>query len=556
VIDMRADETRAAPMAEPLDPPEPQGVADKHRRLHVASVLVLLTGIVLTVVLVAATQVAFETNEDRLLAQRTREAAAVLTASLPGIQTPLAAAAEVAEQDSTEQPSFERLMEPIVERGSPYVTASLWQPEETLQPVVVVGPEPKLANQPPEFIREVLDRSIAAPGLSVTGLLDGETPRLGYSYTASTGPIRFVAYAEAELPPNRTSVVPQEGSPFAGLNNAVYLGDREDMTSLLTATTSDLPFGGRRASEEVVFGDTTLLLVMSPIDDLGGQLLAALPWLVGLVGLVSTLGSTVLVERLLRRRDLADDLAAQNRRLYANQLSVARTLQHSLLPQQLPSMQGADFAARYVAGVAGLDIGGDWYDVVPVDGDRALIVIGDVSGRGLGAGTTMASLRFAIRAFASRGEGPATILNGLSQLLDVDRDGHFATVLCASVSLGDRSVTIANAGHPPPLLVDGEHVTFLATAVGPPIGVTADATYETVTHVLPAESTLLIFTDGLFERRGETIDAGLERLRGSVVHHSDLEGVLDTLIAAQIGSDPTHDDSALLGVRWTNIPTN
>ena len=132
-------------------------------------------------------------------------------------------------------------------------------------------------------------------------------------------------------------------------------------------------------------------------------------------------------------RDQADSLAEQNRELYTNQLSVARQLQQSLLPQRMPEIDGLEVSARYVPGVAGLDIGGDWYDVIDIDHERAIIVVGDVSGRGVEAGTLMASLRYAIRAFASRGDDPAAILAGLTRLLDLEQDGHFATVLCATV---------------------------------------------------------------------------------------------------------------------------
>ena len=182
--------------------------ADRHGApFHVASLLVLCVGILLTVVLVAASRAAFDGNEDRLLEQRTREAAAVLTAALPGIQTPLAASVEVAEQDSGDQAPFRRLMTPIVERQTPYVSASLWR-AGSLEPITVVGLEPRLQSESPAVIREFLERSVAAPGLSVIGLLDGDEPRLGYSFIASTGPIRFIAYAEGALPAERTSVVP------------------------------------------------------------------------------------------------------------------------------------------------------------------------------------------------------------------------------------------------------------------------------------------------------------------------------------------------------------
>jgi serine phosphatase RsbU (regulator of sigma subunit) len=227
---------------------------------------------------------------------------------------------------------------------------------------------------------------------------------------------------------------------------------------LLTATTPHLPLGGRRSSEAVDFGDRTLLLVMSPTTELGGRLLFILPWIIGALGLLATLGAATLTERLLRRRDEAEQLARDNARLYANQRSVAETLQHSLLPEILPHMPGVDLAFRYLPGASGVDIGGDWYDVIPLDDTRVMIVVGDVSGRGVRAGAVMASLRFAIRAFASQGDSPPVILAKLTRLVDVDHDDHFATVLCAIVDVAAHTLAIANAGHPNPLLLHGDVV--------------------------------------------------------------------------------------------------
>jgi serine phosphatase RsbU (regulator of sigma subunit) len=435
------------------------------------------------------------------------------------------------------------------------VSASLWRVDsDPLMPLEVVGEEPKLVSQPPAEIQSLLNRAATSNGLVVVGLLEGDDPRLGYAYTSNSGSVRYVAYAEGALPPGRISPAPTD-SAFAGVENAVYLGSSETDDTLLTASTESLPLSGRRAVESVPFGDSNLLLVMSPTTELGGRLLAMFPWLVGAVGALSTIAAATLVEMLLRRRDRADLLAEQNRQLYASQLSVSRTLQQSLLPQQLPDIPGLELTARYVPGVADLDIGGDWYDVIELDDQRVMLVVGDVSGRGLEAGTVMAQLRYAIRAFASRGEDPATILAGLTRLLDVIRDRHFATVLCAVVTVDQRTITIANAGHPAPMLLDASGVSFLVTDVGPPIGVDSSSAYSTVTHAFAPGSSVVMFTDGVFERRGETVDVGLERLRRSVPTGSGrLDDVLDGLLNHQITAE-SHDDSALLGVTWTSNPT-
>jgi len=190
--------------------------------VHTIPILVVAVGAILTVVLAFATWEARDNNEERLLRQRTREAAAVLTAALPGIETPLASAAEVVEESAgADQQAFERLLAPLAEAGQPYVSASLWRVDDTdLQPVTVIGTEPKLASQSPEVIRAFLRRSVATEGLAVIGLLDGDSPRLGYAVTSTRASSEFVAYAEAGLPPDRTSVVPAD-SAFSGLHNSV-----------------------------------------------------------------------------------------------------------------------------------------------------------------------------------------------------------------------------------------------------------------------------------------------------------------------------------------------
>ena len=153
---------------------------------------------------------------------------------------------------------------------------------------------------------------------------------------------------------------------------------------------------------------------MTPVEELGGTLLARLQWLLLGFGLVLTVGAAALTERLVRRREQAQRLADQlgvvadeNARLYAEQRTVAQTLQHSLLPETLPETPELTVRARYIAGVAEIDIGGDWYDVIELDNGNVLFVVGDVSGRGLRAATVMASLRYAIRAYAAQGDDPA-----------------------------------------------------------------------------------------------------------------------------------------------------
>jgi hypothetical protein len=511
--------------------------------------LVVVIGLAVTAALALAAWRAHDSNEDRLLRQRVREGGATLTAALPSIQTPLASAVELVELTDADPTTFRRTMSPLVGEEAQFVSASVWRLDgDDVAPVVVVGDDPALAGETPDEIRSFLDRSAATRQLAVVDLLDHDPPRLGWSFTSPQDQT-YMAYAEVALPENRTAV-PQADSAFEDLEYALYLGEEVRDESLLLASTSDLPLDGRTAAEPVAFGDTTLTLVMTPDGDLGGSLMVWLPWLVALAGILMTGSSALLTSRLVRRRGEAEALAADNSRLYQEQHSVAHTLQQSLLPDRLPDVPGMEVAVRYEPGVAGLEVGGDWYDVVAVGPDCLFVVIGDVAGRGVNAATTMASLRYAIRAFASQGDPPEVILEKLNAVNGVAVDGRFATVLCATVDLSTGDVTMANAGHPSPLLLDAGGARFLEAPVGVPIGVMPEARYESVTVPVAAGATLLAFTDGLFERRGETVDVGMERLRVAAVGgNGSLPGLLDVVVEG-LTEEGRADDAALLGLRW------
>lgn len=533
--------------------------APRRRRIHGATLVVGAVGALIGALLAIATRQVSESNEQRLLDQRMAEATVVIQAALPTFQTPLAAGAELAEvADGADDGPFRRLMQPVIDSNQ-FDSASIWRidTEADPAPLVVVGARPALESQPPEEIRAFLERSAGSSDLGVLGLLGGDRPRLGFSFVAVRTPqqpaARFVAYAEHPLRDERTSAT-RNSDAFDGLDSAIYLGDTASADRLLSSTTPELPLRGRHASRLVPFGDSTLLLVMAPTEHQGGRLLEALPWLLLAGGLLLAAAAAVLVERLLRSRDQAEHLAAENARLYAEQHRVAHTLQHSLLPASLPPVPRAELAVRYLAGVKGMEIGGDWYDALVVDEGRVLLVVGDVSGRGLRAASVMASLRFAARAFASDSAEPAAILRKLNDLAEPDPDGNFATVVCVLVDLDRRTASAATAGHPSPILLDERGGHFVETVPGPPIGVRPGATYEAVHVRLPATGSLLLFTDGLFERRSESIDEGLERLRASAlanrhVADRDLDALLGA-IALDLADGEAADDAAVLALRW------
>jgi hypothetical protein len=517
-------------------------------RIHRGAVVSLLVGIAAVGSIAWAAWVAHDNNESRLLTQRTREAAAVLGNAVPAIEVPLASAAALADATGGDAAAFRQAMGPRVRQGQ-FESVSLWPLGSTdPEPTVVVGSPPALSSSPVEDRREELGRAVGASSLIVVNLLDRADPRLGYATTAADSP-SFVVYAETALPTDRTNEV-QPGSAFDGLEYALYLGDREDSTDLLLTSVADPPIRGRRHEETVPFGSDSLLLVMTPDGSLGGPLMRVLPWIVVAMGAVLVPATVVGTERLIRRRLEAESLSRQNRELYDRQRDIAQTLQRSLLPERLPAVDGLEAAARYQPGVAGIEIGGDWYDLVHVDDDRLVLVVGDVAGRGLPAAATMASLRFATHAYAMEGHPAAAILTMLGSLLDVGTDGTFATVLCADIDARRRTVTIASAGHPSPVLVDHDGARLVATPVGVPVGVGRQASYETVTVGMDPGASLVAFTDGLFERRGESVDVGLERVRAVAAANggSTVQELVDRLTEElATGVD---DDTVLLGVRW------
>jgi hypothetical protein len=526
---------------------EPRLLSETMPRFSIYGVpaVVLAIGLVITAVLALTARSVHSGNENRLLHQRVNEAAAVLSSAIPNTLTPLSSASTLVEATHGNRKAFTKFTTPLLKQRQ-FVSVSMWRASATeLRPLVTVGRTPELASRPSAEVAGYLARTKASATVVVLDLLGAPERRLGYGFSSGTDS-QFVIYAEAALPENRRAKV-DTNSAFADLDYAIYLGSRPDPKRLLAASVVDPSFRGRTAADTVAFGNSQLHIVMTPRTELGGGLLARLPWLIGGIGILLALPAALLADRLVRRRVYAEALAHQNARLFSEQRSVAQTLQHALLPGTLPAFAGLDLAVRYVPGVDGVDIGGDWYDVIAVGDGMVLLVVGDVSGRGLRAATVMAALRYAIRAYAAEGDSPDAILVKLSKLIDVG-DGHFATVLCGLVDVGERRITFANAGHPSPLLITGSTAELLPTKVGVPVGVSGD-TYGTVTVSVPPGAVLMAYTDGLFERRGESPDVGLERLRAASVGYHSLSELLDGVLH-ELTPDGGHDDTAILAVTW------
>jgi len=504
--------------------------------------------------------VLYTENEKSLLHLRLHEAQAVLNSDLPSVQTPLASAAALADATRGNRKKFAAFIRPFV-NNDPFTSVSVWQLDRIRRgPKEVVGSRPELS---PRAAVAFFRRADASTQVSVMAMLQSRYPRIGYALT-TPGASQYVAYGETPVPRNRyAAVIPN--SAFTDINYALYLGSAANPAHLILTSVRRLPLTGRQDSVTLPFGDTYLTLVVSARGSLGGALPQRLPWIIAPVGAVLTLFLALLMLRLAEGRKKAEQLArtleriaAENQRLYGEQRDIAQTLQHSLLPEALPRIPGVEVSARYLAGEQGVEVGGDWYDVIHLDPDHVLLIVGDVSGRGLRAATTMAALRHAILAYAADTRSPGVILGKLSRLLNVAETGKMATVLCAVLQLSTHQLTVASAGHLPPLLIgpagpDGEVAPgqFLDGALGPPIGVEQDASYPSRTYSFPAGATLLAFTDGLVERRGEDLDQGLARLRQAAsAHPTALPDLLSQLLA-RMRDEPIADDTALVGIKWT-----
>ena len=527
-------------------------------RLLGLPLLVLLVVLAVAGALAAVSESVFTHNENRLLKLRVREAGSVLTAGLMDTQTPLASAAELAAATNGNVQRFRRLVAPDVGPGTlqGFVSVSLWRLAAPKRgPLAVVGTAPKLQGARSDATA-LFARIAHTPMLTVIGLLAPPSRRLGYAYSTQGPSGRYVVYAEKTIPSNRQSKI-RRNQAFSDLNYALYLGRSERPENLLLSSVNRLPLRGRQSSLTVNFGDNALTLAMTPRQPLSGSLPQRLPWIIALGGIVLAVIASLVTSRLIQRRRAAEDLAGrleatagENRRLYAEQRSIARGLQHAMLPVALPEVPGVETSARYEAGEQGMEIGGDWYDLIPFDDRRLLLVVGDVSGRGLRAATTMASLRYAIHAYAAQNDPPATILSKLSRLMNVGESGQLATILCASVDIDARTVTVTSAGHLPPLLISGGSAEYVQSEVGLPIGVETDATYTSTTVTATGPATLVAFTDGLVERRGESLDAGLARLRDAARSpHSGLPELLSELVT-DLQHEPSDDDTAIVGLRW------
>ena len=240
-------------------------------------------------------------------------------------------------------------------------------------------------------------------------------------------------------------------------------------------------------------------------------------------------------------------LAVEAMRSYDEERRTALTLQHSLLPRQLPTVAGIDLAVRYVPASEQAEIGGDFYELLALDG-VLITAIGDVAGHSLHAATVMGELRHVLRAYLAEGHAPGEVMRRLNDLMLRLLPDETATMCLMALDLRSGRMRLANAGHLPPVLsIPGAGTRLLPGGV-PLLGATEGQNHET-TEDLPAGATVVFVTDGLIERPGISIWDSLQRLRvAAETIEPDLEDFCDRLISEFI-TGPIDDDVAIVVVR-------
>jgi serine phosphatase RsbU (regulator of sigma subunit) len=253
-------------------------------------------------------------------------------------------------------------------------------------------------------------------------------------------------------------------------------------------------------------------------------------------------------------QDAADRAALVIRRalLHEEEHRIAVELQRGLVPKRLPKLDGLGVAADYQPAGAVAEVGGDWYDAFALPGGRLGVVLGDVAGKGIPAASTMGQLRSITRAYALTDEGarmPGDVLTRLNRYQTEYGEGELFTVIYAIVDPHDAAVTWASAGHLPPLLRMPDGGTVYVEGGNGLMGL-EDVAYTDMHRPLGSGGALILYTDGVVERRGESLDVGLARLERAVVSGPDEPQALCAhMLELVLPEDGAHDDVTAVVVK-------
>ena len=319
-------------------------------------------------------------------------------------------------------------------------------------------------------------------------------------------------------------------------------------------------FAGRIANERrpVVLPEVKPGLVVNPLMfEKGVKSLLGVPLIVErrLIGVlhVGTLTPREFTDADIELLQAVADraaLAIEHDRLF-EQRRVAQMLQRSLLPSDLPQPAGLTVSATYLPAAAKQVVGGDWYDVIPLPDGRVGVAIGDVVGHGLEAATWMGALRSALRAYAVQGLSPAEVAPLLGRFATTAGNGRMATYLYGVVDSRRTAFTFVNASHPPPLLVrpDGT-AEIVRSPLLPPLGTSLLSAAREKQVELDPGATLVLYTDGLVERRGDRLATRQQELHdAAAAAPADPELLSQALIERMVGAEPPADDVAVLSLQ-------
>jgi serine phosphatase RsbU (regulator of sigma subunit) len=517
-------------------------------RLRRITAVALLIALAATAGATWATYSIVHDQEKRLLAERAPELNLVLSSSIDSLSTGLATDGAILQATDGSRQAFEQAAQREVAAGAPSKVALAWFKRTAHGYVVLASAGDTLHNG--EVISDVrvttLDQAMDQTKMVVTPVF-GVRRMLGFALGPPAAPPGTVLYREQPLGPLQAPPAAST-APFHELQIAIYDAPTPDPRKVLTTTTRDLPMRGDVVNVPLPAGATRWLTSVKAKQPLVGSAARDAWWIALLAGIIGSLLVAAIIDAILRRRDAAVAL-------YETEHRVAETLQRSLLPR-LPRFPGVELAARYFAGGEGQQVGGDWFDAFPIGDGRLAVAVGDVIGHDLAAASAMAQIRAALRAFAIDGSPPSYVVNRLDHLVDALGLTQLVTVVYAVIDAPDadgrRLLSFTNAGHLPPLLRDpsGAVATIEShdsVVIGAPIAVQHG---QTELRLEPG-SMLLMFTDGLVEVPGESLEGAIEALASTVAAHdpdAGLEDLCDRVLEAATHRE-LRDDIALLAIK-------
>jgi serine phosphatase RsbU (regulator of sigma subunit) len=489
-------------------------------------------------------------QENRLLHERANEVALVLKEAVESLSSQLHTVGGVLRATDGDPKAFARSSAALVSASDGHDSiALLRRTPEGYRAALVSGRAFRRRQLVTGPVAETLAVASATKRMVSTPVMGaGRNRTLGFAVGPPASPEGTVLYLQLTLgalgPPTAVGT-----SPFNELHVVLYDAQRPDPSSAVVATTDDLPLRGEVTAVPVDAGASAWTLQVSPAHPLVGGTTAQAPWIVLGAGVVMACLITLIVESETRRRRNALTL-------YRNERQLAEGLQRSLLPE-LPDLATLDVAARYLPGSADQQIGGDWYDVFQLDGDRIGFAVGDVLGHDIEAAALMSRIQAALRAYAFVGHPPAAVLDHLDRLLISLGTERLVTVFFGILGpddgTGRRELTFSNAGHPAPIVHDRtagvcdlDGVTSLLLGV-----VGGEVSRPQSSVVLTPGATLVLYTDGLVEVPGESLTDHVERLKQTLAANAGRcspEQLCDLLLEGTT-KRPRRDDVAVLAAR-------